>query len=140
MKFFKWFRKKSLETRGAHHDLQSIYDEMNVLYFEGNVHLPINWFGTWEPRAKRKVLLGSYDLDRQCIKINRLLDHPHVPRFYVAFVVYHEILHHLYPPIMNKKKRSIHHPAFKKMERQFHDYEKAKDYAKQSKQMWFKKS
>lgn len=137
MKFFKWFKKKEVISRDNHHDLIAIYQELNHQYFKGNLDIPIGWFGTWQPRARRKVLLGSYHLDKKSIKINRVLDHPHVPRYYVAFIIYHEMLHHLYPPIVDRKRRYIHHVEFKRMERRFHEYEKALDYGKNHRHLWF---
>jgi len=141
MFFFKWWKsKKALREpslEGQCHNLELIYQQINHQYFEGKIDLPIAWFGERVAKARCKVRLGSYHLEKKKIKIHRLLDQPHVPHFFISFIVYHEILHHLFPPIMVNNRRKIHHPQFKKEERRFQEYELARHFAKNNKKLWF---
>jgi hypothetical protein len=64
------------------------------------------------------------------IIINRLLDDERVPRFYLEYIVYHEILHDLFP-IRREAGRWIQHPAeFRHRERRFPYYEAARQWEK----------
>ncbi len=99
-------------------------------YFENQVDLPISWFGSKQRKPRRKITLGSYHLKKQCIRIHRLLDQPHIPDHFISFVVYHEMLHHLLPPIEGRR-RKIHHKEFKEREQLFEDYPLAKAYLKE---------
>jgi len=59
------------------------------------------------------------------IVINRLLDHSSVPRYYVEFVVFHELLHELMPT-SRQCGRWVHHPPeFRRRERQFPGFRQA---------------
>lgn len=141
MIFFKWWKRSSqsssLVVPEDCHDLMAIYHQINQRYFEGKIDIPISWFGAKTARARCKVLLGSYHLDKKCIKINRILDRPDVPHYYISFIVYHEMLHHLFPPVMTKKRRKIHHPRFKVEERRFEEYDLAMHFARCHKNLWF---
>jgi hypothetical protein len=47
----------------------------------------------------------------------------------VEFVVYHEILHHLYPAFVGESGRTnIHNKEFKTKEKQFSAYDEAKEW------------
>ena len=37
--------------------------------------------------------MGSYSVEDRLIRIHPTLDRPDVPRYYVAWIVYHEMLH-----------------------------------------------
>ncbi len=127
-----------LRKHGAHFNLQEIYDRMNAQYFEGKVDLHITWFGPKKSRYQRRVILGCYHRDKKLVKINRILDQADIPDFYICFIVYHEMLHHVAPPITQKfRRRQIHHREFKDLERKFQDYALVKEFRQKSKTRWF---
>jgi hypothetical protein len=58
-----------------------------------------------------------------------MLDHPEVPEYCVAFILYHEMLHHVLPPLKGKRgRRQIHHRAFTTKEKEFRDYALAQEF------------
>ncbi|HSW64815.1 MAG TPA: hypothetical protein VLH56_16125 [Dissulfurispiraceae bacterium] len=64
------------------------------------------------------------------IRISRYLDRKAVPHYYVAYVVYHEMLHAVLG-VRQKNGRSLIHTAeFRKREKLFHDYEQAMAWEK----------
>lgn len=140
MKIFRWFSKRKIEpkanfaiasTDSRHHELKAIYDEVNETYFEGKVNLPITWFGSHEKRPKVRFRFGSYNLRTNVVKVHRMLDHPSVPRYCVAFILYHEMLHHVLPPLRFKRgRRRIHHTAFVLREKEFREYALAQQFLK----------
>jgi hypothetical protein len=76
----------------------------------------------WTRRVHR-LLMGKWVPNppphRNLILINRLLDHPSVPSYYLEFVVFHELLHELMP-VTRSRGRWVHHPPpFKERERRF---------------------
>jgi len=121
---------------GKTYHLQQIFDQINTTYFENKIPpLPITWFGTPKTSAKRHRLLGYYHNEKKFIKIHRLLDQPQFPDYFISYIVYHEMLHYLYPPIHESgRKRRIHHRAFKEQERRFGEYAIAKKWEKE--QLW----
>ena len=118
-------KKVPVRTAGKFHNLCGLYDEINKEYFGGTVNVAITW-GTRSPRyAVRKRTVGSYSERSNTIRINPVLDKKTVPRYYVALIVYHEMLHAAMGTPFQGKRRSIHSGEFRKREKLFKDYEKA---------------
>jgi predicted metal-dependent hydrolase len=118
-------KKVPVRTEGNAHDLRELYDEINREYFGGTVNAAITW-GTRSPlHAVRKRTVGSYSERSNTIRINPMLDRKTVPRYYVAFVVYHEMLHAVMGTPLRGKRRSVHSREFRKREKLFKDHEKA---------------
>jgi SprT-like family protein len=113
------------KTAGRFFDLRELYGEINEEYFGGMIDARVTW-GAGSPRwAVRKRTLGSYSERSNTIRINPVLDRKRVPRYYVAFVVYHEMLHAALGLRLKGKRRSIHSLEFRQRERLFKDYERA---------------
>ena len=50
---------------------------------------------------------------------------PDVPRYFVEFIVFHEMLHQVWPTTVTENGRVHHPPAFRARERTFPQYEAA---------------
>ncbi|MEK6744914.1 MAG: hypothetical protein AABZ15_14955 [Nitrospirota bacterium] len=121
----KRVKKVVVRTKGKHHDLSELYEEINRAYFGNKVTAAITW-GSRSPRsAVRKRTVGSYSERSNTIRINPLLDRKGVPACYVAFVVYHEMLHADMGTAMRGTRRSVHPREFRRREKLFQEYEKA---------------
>jgi hypothetical protein len=140
--FFRIRKKRVRSTRpqfkGEFHNLQEIYSQVNEQYFEGKLNLPIGWTGSKRSKPRTRVLFGSYNPQTCCIKIHRRLDQPDVPVHFIAFIIYHEMLHHVLPPILVNNRRKIHHAAFKQMERRFVEFAFVTEYREKMRETWFK--
>jgi predicted metal-dependent hydrolase len=118
-------KKVNARTAGRSHDLAALYDEVNREYFGGGVAAAITW-GTRSPRSVvRKRTVGSYSERTNTIRINPVLDRRTVPRVYVAFIVYHEMLHADMGTDVHGTRRTIHSREFRRRERLFREYEQA---------------
>ena len=117
--------------QGRVYDLEEIFAKVNANYFHGEFDL----FLTWTPQRKSRgnITLGSFEKGdpKGLIKVNGILDHQDVPKYFVEFVVYHEALHHLFPIVMNGTRRVIHSRAFRQKEKLFKEYPLAKKWEKQ---------
>lgn len=138
-----------LFAKGNHHDLLGIFNELNERYFGGSCHALITW-GKKQPRrsesARKSIRLGSYSNLERLIRIHPSLDRKWVPRYFVAYVVYHEMLHHMIPSARGSmhggrgaslalasargeaSRRVLHPPEFLERERLFRKYERALDW------------
>ncbi|MES2344581.1 MAG: hypothetical protein V4494_01390 [Chlamydiota bacterium] len=125
--------------KGECYDLQEIFNVLNEKYFDSKIDLPLKWFGNKGFRPRRRIVLGSYHLEKKIIKVHRVLDKEHVPHCVVSFIVYHEMLHHILPPKKIKnKRRKIHHPEFLMREKLFAEYVEAQEEIKKLLQgLWF---
>lgn len=119
-------RRRSLSTAGRHHDLREIYDALNREYFGGRVRAAITWGAGRERRAVRHRTLGSYSPSTDTIRVNRVLDRRRVPGHYLAFIVYHEMLH----ADLGVQKGKVHTREFRRRERLYRQYERAMAWEK----------
>ncbi|HEV2488646.1 MAG TPA: hypothetical protein VGT03_02470 [Candidatus Acidoferrales bacterium] len=114
-------RRKLAHFRGQHHDLALIFHELNHRYF--GEALPRPKLG-WSARPWRSQL-GSFDPALGQIAINRALDGRDVPKFVVAYVLFHEMLHQKHPMKFARCRLESHSHRFREEEKHFHDYERA---------------
>ena len=118
-----------LVTQGATHDLYTIFHAVNDKYFGGAVDALITW-GRRRPRAvvkkpRRSIKLGSYSATERLIRVHPALDRSWVPRYFVSYIVYHEMLHHVLPSSQGNGRRMLHPPLFLARERLFRDFDRA---------------
>lgn len=109
---------------GSHHDLAPLFAQLNREYFGNALGEPrLGW-------SKRpwRAQLGCFDPALNQIVINRRLDHPSVPEYVVAYVLYHEMLHQKYPIRCVKRRRQSHPAAFRETERRFTHYARAQRF------------
>lgn len=118
---------RPLHTLGQNHDLISIFSSLNKKYFGGTVDALITWGmrGTRRQPSRRTIKLGSYSAVERLIRVHPALDRPWVPRYFVSYVVYHEMLHHVIPSVSLNGRRVIHPPLFMEREIMFRDYDRA---------------
>ena len=139
-----------LVAKGTHHDLLALFQDINQRYFGGACHALITW-GNKQPRRsegpRTAIKLGSYSNLERVIRIHPTLDRSWVPRYFVAFVVYHEMLHHMIPAARGSMRagianlsfdnsrsrghvarRVLHPPEFLAREQLFRSYERALEW------------
>jgi len=119
-------RADRLQPRGRAHDLQAIYDRLNAAHFGGAIEARIGWGAVRGGRRRRTVKTGVYVQDARIIRIHPTLDRPEVPDFYVATVVFHEMLHQAIPARELNGRRIVHGLDFRRRERAYPDYLRAK--------------
>ena len=114
-------------TAGEQHDLRQIFDELNAQYFENRIEAAITW-GARLGRARRRnsIKMGSYSVEDRLIRIHRALDRPFVPRFFVAWIVFHEMLHQVHDIRVINGRREFHSKEFMADEAQFGEFPEAK--------------
>jgi hypothetical protein len=120
-----------LSPRGRVHDLAEIYAGLNVRHFESSVRARIGW-GRRSPAGRRRsIKMGVYFHDQKVIRIHPALDDGRVPRYFVEMVVFHEMLHQIFPPEIDwAGRRIVHGPEFRAAERGFPGYLRARTWEK----------
>jgi hypothetical protein len=132
-------KQRNLYQQGNVYNLKQIYDDINQEYFKNKLNLSITWFGKSNQRNRTRVTFGLYHDPLRLIKIHRLLDSPIFPDYLVDFVVYHEMLHHVCPPYVDKKGlHQIHSKEFKEKEMEFQHYGLAQKWIKDHQKYFFK--
>lgn len=118
-----------LVTRGSVHDLAAIYEDVNRRFFAGAADVHVTWGRRYRPRSspRKGIDLAMYEggADR-LVRVHRVLDQRWVPRYFVSFVVYHELLHAIHDAERTAGGRvSYHTQAFVDAERAHPHYQRA---------------
>ncbi len=114
-------------TAGDHHDLREIFDELNARYFGGTIDAAITWGARpGKPRRRHSIKMGSYSVEERLIRLHRSLDRAFVPRFFVAWIVFHEMLHQVHDIKVKNGRREFHSRAFLADEARFEHYLEAR--------------
>jgi len=114
-------------TAGEHHDLRSIYDDLNARYFANKIDALITWGAkNGRPRRRNSIKMGSYAVEDRLIRIHRSLDREFVPRFFVAWIVFHEMLHQVHDIRVKNGRREFHSKEFLADEAMYERFEEAK--------------
>lgn len=124
-------RQLVLRTAGRHHDLQAIFDKLNVERFGGRLEAKITWGPASRRNGRRKsIKMGSFAVEDRVIRIHPALDRPTVPEYFVAWIVFHEMLHGKHEVTKVGDRRCYHTKAFAAEERSFAEYERAHAWEK----------
>jgi hypothetical protein len=130
-----------LQTKGHVYDLEKIYEYLNHEYFDQSLDLHITWFGERRRRVSNRVTFGLYHDPLRLIKINRLLDTRDIPGYFVAYVIYHEMLHYVCPAYVDEKGyKHIHSREFKEREREFRYFKEAQEWIRSNQHYLFDSS
>jgi hypothetical protein len=107
---------------GRHVDLELLFDRLNQEYFGASLAKPRL---SWSAKKSRRVL-GHYDATHDVIFISRIFDVPGIPKYVVAYVLFHEMLHLKHRSRVDDSRLVIHTPEFRAEEKRFLQYEEAK--------------
>lgn len=115
-------RKYLSGPQGLHYDLDPLFDELNLRYFEGALPRPaLGW-----SRRPSRSLLGHFDPVHNAIVLSCILDRPSVPPLAVRYILFHEMLHLKYPAEHRNGRRCVHTRVFREQEQKFEDIQEAK--------------
>lgn len=129
-------RPDKLVTEGKHFNLKELFDQVNHEYFKGQLRLNITWFGRPRRKKSSQLTYGLYYDSLKLVKIHWMLDDPEVPEYFMKYVIYHEMLHHVCPAYTDENGRSyVHSPEFRAREKEFSHYEEAEAYLKQHREI-----
>jgi len=101
--------------------------------------LPVFTWGRRQlSRARRSLQLGSYTEDSHRIRLHTVLDQEAVPRFFLRYVLFHELLHAWRSvaaerePTPHNSRRLHHDAAFRKREAHYRDFDAATAWQKRN--------
>lgn len=117
-------------TQGRHHDLGEIAAELLRQEFAA---LPperrprgLTWGRRGSRNPRRSLQLGSYDPETTFIRIHPVLDQVGVPRWFVRYVLFHELLHAELDRSLESPLRARHHGhEFRRRENAYSDTARA---------------
>ncbi|HET9553830.1 MAG TPA: hypothetical protein VFP50_12745, partial [Anaeromyxobacteraceae bacterium] len=101
---------------------------LNAEEFDGAIEARIGWAAVRPGRRRRTVKTGVYLQDARVIRIHPTLDRPEVPEFYVAAVVFHEMLHQAVPAREVGGRRIVHGADFRRREQAYAGHARAREW------------
>jgi hypothetical protein len=115
-------RKRIDSEAGKYYSPEKIYRELNSRFFGDRIEIRTIGWG----RRNSWRRLGHYDPLHQTITLSPVLDSPKVPDYAMRYLVYHEMLHAVF-----QDGPKHHPPAFRKAERAYPDFERAKKFLRE---------
>ncbi len=117
-----------IRTKGKHHDIALVMRSVDETYFGASSgDVLVTWGRRTRPRnGKRSTIqLGSYSATELLVRVHPTLDRKWVPRYFVSYIIFHELLHHVVPAVRVGGRALMHSPEFQRREREFRHYERA---------------
>jgi len=124
-----------LPTQGRVHDLREIAVAVNTRFFNGRIQCRTGW-GARRARGRsgrarsRSIRYGSWSASTRTVRINPLLDDARVPREFIAYIVFHEMLHAAVPGEHVAGRRMDHGPSYRKLEGRYPEIGRMRQMAK----------
>ena len=121
-------RPRFAHPAGTHHDLREHLEEQNRLWFDGSFRGRIGWSRMNRGQVRRRIRLGSWSEHHQLIRVHPVLDSAEVPRYVIAFIVFHEMLHANLGAEKKGNRRSVHGAQFRDLEASHPDHDRAEEW------------
>jgi hypothetical protein len=112
--------------------LKEIFDKLNNEYFGSKIKASIEWGKKVHKKNLTSFRFGSYDPEKQLIRIHPRLQQYFVPMSVLELTVYHEMCHQWAPMIRKRGMWIAHHPQFKEKEREYRFYDEAHSWEKKN--------
>ncbi len=127
-------RHLNLQHEGKYFDLRAIFDQLNGRYFRNRLRdYTVVWGRRRKQRPKEYFVFGTIQEEDRVIRINPWLDQPFVPRWFIKYVMYHEMLHAFVPDEIGPDgRRRVHTDEFYRRERQFRGYQRARRWEEEN--------
>ena len=121
-------------SQGRYFNLREIFDKMNARYFRNRLkNYRIVWGKRRPQRPREYMVFGTIQEADRIIRLHPLLDRSFVPKWFVDYVVFHEMLHAFVPDEYDKSgRRSVHHEKFLEKEKRFHWFRRAKAWEQEN--------
>ncbi len=127
-------RQLNLEQGEHHFDLRAIFDRLNARHFRNRLRgYKVVWGQRRKRRAKDYFVFGSIQEEDRIIRINPRLDQEWVPRWFLEYILYHEMLHSVVPDEIGPSgRRRFHTEKFYQREKEFPSYRRARRWEEEN--------
>jgi predicted metal-dependent hydrolase len=117
-----------LSSRGKVYDLKKILKELGEKYGLPTRGFKITWTNSRLRRGQQSVRLGSFIRDDRLIRVHPALDDPKIPKYFVEYIIYHELVHSQVKPEYHRHRINFHPADYYELEKKFEHYEKAREF------------
>lgn len=128
-------RQLPFAHEGRFFDLKEIFTKINAKYFRNRLRAyTITWGRKRKVRPREYFVFGSIQEEDKIIRIHPLLDARFVPRWFLEYVIYHEMLHSVVPDEYDRKRRRriVHTEKFNAREQKYPWYRRAQKWEQEN--------
>ena len=127
-------RHLNLQHEGKYFDLRAIFARLNARYFRSRLRgYNVVWGRKRRQRPKEYFIFGTIQEEDRVSRINPWLDQPFVPRWFIEYIMYHEMLHSVVPDEIGPDgRRRAHTDEFYRREKQFRGYRRARRWEEEN--------
>lgn len=127
-------RHLNLQDGGKYFDLRATFDRLNARYFRNRLRgYTVVWGRRRKQRPKEYFVFGTIQEEDRVIRINPWLDQPFVPRWFIEYIMYHEMLHSVVPDEIGPDgRRRVHTEEFYRREKQYPGYRRARRWEEEN--------
>jgi hypothetical protein len=115
------FDPRLYSTRGRIYDLAEVFASLNGRFFNNSISSYVRW-GRHPLRSYQTCRQDPFGERYNLITIGTIYNGPDVPRYAIEGIMFHEMLHIAFPPLISDARNVIHGPQFKQKERSFPQY------------------
>ena len=125
-------RRHHLDPHGRYHDLLPLLDGLLARHFSGDFDLftpvpPLTWGSRGKSQSRGGLHLGSYSPRTGLVRLHPVLDQEAVPRWFVRYVLFHELLHAALREERDRNGR-VHGAEFTRREEAYPEYRRALEW------------
>jgi predicted metal-dependent hydrolase len=130
----------NLRHEGRYFDLQQMFDRLNGRHFRNRLKgYKVEWGRRRRHRPKEYFIFGTIQEEDRVIRINPALDQPFVPRWFLRYILFHEMLHSVVPDEVGRDgRRRVHTEEFNRRERLFPSYRRARKWEEENLARFFR--
>ena len=123
-------RQFGFQHEGRYFDLRDIFDKINGRYFNDALQdYTITWGRRRRLAPENYFVFGTIQEEDRIIRIHPRLDADFVPKWFLEYVVYHEMLHAMVPDEIDATgRRRVHTEEFQRQERNFRYFRRARQW------------
>src|SRR2546430_5259134 len=118
----------NLRQEGEHFDLGEIFDQVNKRYFRGRLRdYKVEWGRRRKHRPQDHFIFGTIQEEDRTIRVHPLLDQAYLPRWYLEYLLYHDMLHLIVAAeVLRGGPRRVYTVGFNRRGRQYLNYNRVR--------------
>ncbi len=127
-------RQFDFPEQGRFFNLREVFDKLNAAYFRNRLRdYSVVWGRRRKGRPRDGIVFGTIQEEDRIIRIHPLLDRSFIPKWFLEYVVYHEMCHAVVRDEYDSSgRRIVHHAKFFERERRFHWFRRAKTWEQEN--------
>jgi hypothetical protein len=124
---------EKISHQGRNHNLKVVFDMLNEKYFDNSISANITWSDKFNSKGSKEIEYSVFESKLNLIKINQFLDKSMVPKYFIGYVIFNEMLSCFFSNQDNKSnKKKDNSEELHEWEKKYHAFNKAREWERQN--------